>query len=65
MVTSLVARSVLYDFLRFEDIIESEAAQKAEQNLVLNGQKLSVQFAFGDRKSKTQNKNILIYIIIF
>ena len=37
---------------RFEDIIESEAAQKAEQNLVLNGQKLSVQFAFGDRKSK-------------
>ena len=39
-------------FFRFEDIIESEAAQKAEQNLVLNGQKLSVQFAFGDRKSK-------------
>jgi len=45
---------------RFEDIIESEAAQKAEQNLVLNGQKLSVQFAFGDRKSKIPTGKTII-----
>ena len=41
-----------FAYIEFEDIIESEAACKAEQNLVINGQKLSVQFAFGDRKSE-------------
>ena len=51
---------MISDYFRFEDIIESEAAQKAEQNLVINGQKLSVQFAFGDRKSK----KILLRMII-
>lgn len=45
-----------FAYIEFEDIIESEAAQKAEQNLVLNGQKLSVQFAFGDRKTPGQMK---------
>merc|ERR1711990_485221 len=45
-----------FAYIEFEDIIESEAAQKAEQNLVLLGQKLSVQFAFGDRKTPGQMK---------
>lgn len=45
-----------FAYIEFEDIIESEAAQKAEQNLVMNGQKLSVQFAFGDRKTPGQMK---------
>jgi len=45
-----------FAYIEFEDIIESEAAQKAEQNLVMSGQKLSVQFAFGDRKTPGQMK---------
>lgn len=41
-----------FAYIEFEEVADAEQAQKALQELIIGGKRLSVQFAFGDRKSK-------------
>ena len=40
-----------FAYIEYEEVADAEVAQKNLQELVINGKRISVQFAFGDRKS--------------
>jgi len=40
-----------FAYIEFEEVHDAENAQKNLQDLVIQGKRISVQFAFGDRKS--------------
>ena len=52
-------------YVEFEELGDAEVAREYYNNpdnkLEIGGKQLSVQYAFGDRKSKTEDARLLIY----